>query len=182
MAEDAAATPCIQPLVPAERTTDEILVHFHSLTQTHLIGRSSQAASVIIVKPVHYYFVVQHSTAARHLPRSVRESSIMNRAPLLLCTLMPDVLQAIVMRSCDGMHSEDTHAAASAQDTAAALRLTCRTLRAAINNAVKQLTMRATSSEDINQAAKRFPGVNCIQQTVQKTQACTSLQATLLIV
>lgn len=123
MAEDAAATPCIQPLVPAERTTDEILVHFHSLTQTHLIGRSSQAASVIIVKPVHYYFVVQHSTAARH-----------------------------------------------------------RTLRAAINNAVKQLTMRATSSEDINQAAKRFPGVNCIQQTVQKTQACTSLQATLLIV
>jgi hypothetical protein len=84
----------------------------------------------------------------------------MKTSPLLLCSLVPDVLQAIVMRSCGGMHSEDTDVAASAGDTAAALRLTCRTLRAAVNHAVKQLTMRATSSEDINQAAKRFPGVH----------------------
>jgi hypothetical protein len=92
----------------------------------------------------------------------------MKTAPLLLCSLVSDVLQAIVIRSCDGMHSEDTDAAASAEDTAAALRLTCRTLRAAVNHAVKQLTMRATSSEDINQAAKRFPGVHACLQTMQK--------------
>jgi hypothetical protein len=89
-----------------------------------------------------------------------RVISHMKTSPLLLCSLVPDVLQAIVMRSCGGMHSKDTDATASAGDTAAAMRLTCRTLRTAVNHAVKQLIMRATSSEDINQAAKRFPGVH----------------------
>jgi hypothetical protein len=84
----------------------------------------------------------------------------MERDLLLLCTLVPDVLQAIVRLSCDGMHNEDKDAAASAQDTAAALRLTCRTLRAAVNHVVEQLTMRVTSSEDISEATKRFPGVH----------------------
>ena len=84
----------------------------------------------------------------------------MKRAPLLLCTLVPDVLHTIVRLSCNGMHSEDTDAAASAEDTAAALRLTCRTLRAAVNGVVKQLTMRVTSSEDINEASRRFPGMH----------------------
>lgn len=89
----------------------------------------------------------------------------METVPLLLCTLTPDVLQAIVRRSCDGMHSEDDAAAASAQDTAMALRLTCRTLRATVDGDVKQLTMRATSSEDIKQASKLFPGVHAAYKT-----------------
>jgi hypothetical protein len=58
------------------------------------------------------------------------------------------------------MHSEDTDAAASAQDTAAALRLTRRTLNAAVNTIVKQLSLRATSPEEVNQATKQFPGVH----------------------
>ena len=86
----------------------------------------------------------------------------MKTSPLLLCSLVPDVLQAIVRLSCDGMHSEDTDAAASAQDTAAALRLTCRVLRAAVNRVVKQLNIRVTSSEDISEAAKHFPGVHAV--------------------
>ena len=89
----------------------------------------------------------------------------METAPLLLCMLTPDVLQAIVRRSFDGMHSEDDAAAASAQDTAIALRLTCRTLRATVDGNIKQLTMRATSSEDIKQAAKLFPGVHAAYKT-----------------
>ena len=76
----------------------------------------------------------------------------MEPAPLLLCTLVPDVLQAIVRLSCNGMHSEDADVAASAENTAAALRLTCRTLRIAVNGVVKQLTMRVISPEDINKA------------------------------
>jgi hypothetical protein len=89
----------------------------------------------------------------------------METAPLLLCTLTPDVLHLVVKRSCDGMHSEDDAAAASAQDTAMALRLTCRTLRATVDGDIKQLTMRATSSEDIKQAAKLFPGVHAAYKT-----------------
>jgi hypothetical protein len=86
----------------------------------------------------------------------------MEPASLLLRTLVPDMLQAIIRLSCDGIHSEDTDAAASAQDTAAALRLTCRTLRAAVNRIVKQLTMRVTSLGDISKATKRFPGVDAV--------------------
>jgi hypothetical protein len=89
----------------------------------------------------------------------------MECAPLLLCALTPDLLQAIVRRSCDGMHSEDDAAAASAEDTAMALRLTCRTLRATVDGDIKQLTMRATTSEDIKQAAKLFPGVHTAYET-----------------
>jgi hypothetical protein len=97
------------------------------------------------------------------MPRSAAadtyiDPSAMKRAPLLLCTLVPDVLQAIVRLSCDGMHSEDTATAASAEDTAAALRLTCRTLRATVDGDIKQLTMRATSPEDIDEASRRFHG------------------------
>ena len=99
----------------------------------------------------------------------------METVPLLLCTLTPDVLQAIVRLSCDGMHSEDTDAAASAEDTAAALRLTCRTLRATVNGVVKQLTMRITSSEDIIEASRRFPGA-CARLTPDR-QACTAMEA-----
>ena len=89
----------------------------------------------------------------------------METAPLLLCMLTPDVLQAIVRRSCDGMHSKDDAAAASAQDTAMALRLTCRTLRAAVDGDIKQLTMRATSSENVKQAARLLPGVHAAYTT-----------------
>ena len=98
-------------------------------------------------------------STARHMPQSIQASSAMDPAPLLLCTLVPDVLQAIVRLGCDGLHSEDADVAASAQDTAAAMRLTCRSLKAAIDGGVKQLTIRAVSSEDIRQAARRFPGV-----------------------
>lgn len=92
------------------------------------------------------------------MPPSSAKSLTMESAPLLLCTLVPDVLQAIVRLSCDGMHSEDAGAAACAEDTAAALRLTCRTLRLAVNGVVKQLTMRVILPEDINEASRRFPG------------------------
>ena len=99
----------------------------------------------------------------------------MQPAPLLLCTLLPDVLQAIVRLSCGGMHSEDMDAAASAQDTAAALRLTSRTLRATVNSIVKQLSMRANSSKDIHQAAKQLSGVHaCFQTDNADMHACAS--------
>jgi hypothetical protein len=79
---------------------------------------------------------------------------------LLLSTLLPDAQQAIIRVSCDGMHSADADAAASAQDAATALRLTCRTLRAAVDATVRQLGMRVISSRDIESAAARFPGVH----------------------
>jgi hypothetical protein len=77
---------------------------------------------------------------------------------LLLSTLAPDVQQAIVWQSCLDMHSRDADDAAYAQDTAAALRLTCRTLRAAVDANVRQLTMRAVTSLSIERAMERFPG------------------------
>jgi hypothetical protein len=78
---------------------------------------------------------------------------------LMLCTLLPDVLHAIVRLSCSDMHNKDTDAAAAAQDTATALRLTCRTLRAAVDATVAQLDIRASCSADIAQAAALFPGL-----------------------
>jgi outer membrane receptor for ferrienterochelin and colicin len=78
---------------------------------------------------------------------------------LLLCTLLPDVLHAIVRLSCSDMHSKDIDAAAAAQDTATALRLTCRTLRAAVDATVAQLDIRASSSADLTKAVTLFPGV-----------------------
>ena len=78
---------------------------------------------------------------------------------LLLTSLLPDVLHAIVRLSCSDMHSTDADAAAAAQDTATALRLTCRTLRAAVDATVAQLDIRASSSADIAQAAALFPGL-----------------------
>ena len=79
--------------------------------------------------------------------------------PLLHCSLLPDVLHCIVRLSCDGMHSTDADAAAAAQDTAIALRLTCRTLRAVVDATVAQLDIRASSSADMKQAAAHFPGL-----------------------
>ena len=90
----------------------------------------------------------------------------MNPAPLLLCTLMSDVLQAIVRLSCDGMHSKNTDAAASAQDTATALRLTCRTLRAAVDATVTHTvahpcqlisSRHRTSSSAVSWCARYIP-------------------------
>ena len=81
---------------------------------------------------------------------------------LLLTSLLPDVLHAIVRLSCSDMHSKDATAASAAQDTATALRLTCRTLRAAVDATVADLTcldIRASSSVDIAQAAALFPGL-----------------------
>ena len=78
---------------------------------------------------------------------------------LLLCSLQPDVLHAIVRLSCSDMHSKAADAAAAAQDAATALRLTCRTLRAAVDATVAQLDIRASSSVDIAQAAALFPGL-----------------------
>jgi hypothetical protein len=89
--------------------------------------------------------------------------------PLLLCSLLPDVLHAIVRLNCSDMHSTDADAAASAQDTATALRLTCRTLRAAVDTNVAQLDIRASSSADIEQAAALFPGL-------QHALGCSPLQ------
>ena len=79
--------------------------------------------------------------------------------PLLLCSLLPDVLHAIVRLSCSDMHSTHADAAAAAQDTATALRLTCRTLRAGVDATVAQVDIRASSSADIEQAAALFPGL-----------------------
>lgn len=68
----------------------------------------------------------------------------------------------------------------AAEDTAAALRLTCRTLRAAVNGAVKQLTMRAASSEDINQAASRCTGLHvCCTQARLLAHLCDMSSASL---
>jgi hypothetical protein len=78
---------------------------------------------------------------------------------LMLCSLPPDVLHVIVRLSCSDMHSKDATAAAAAQDTATALRLTCRTLRAAVDATVAQLDIRASCSADIAQAAALFPGL-----------------------
>jgi hypothetical protein len=78
---------------------------------------------------------------------------------LMLCSLPPDVLNVLVRLSCSDMHSQDADAAAAAQDTATALRLTCRTLRAAVDTTVAQLDIRASSSADIEQAAALFPGL-----------------------
>ena len=80
-------------------------------------------------------------------------------SPLLLSTLLPDVLHAIVRLSCSDMHSKEADAAAAAQDTATALRLTCRTLKAAVDATVAQLDIRASSSADLAQAAALFPGL-----------------------
>jgi hypothetical protein len=80
-------------------------------------------------------------------------------SPLLLTTLVPDALHAIVRLSFSDMHSEDANAAASAQDAATALRLTCRTLKAAVDATLEQLDIRASCSADIAQAAALFPGV-----------------------
>ena len=78
---------------------------------------------------------------------------------LMLCSLPPDVLHAIFRLSCSEMHSTDADAAAAAQDTATALRLTCRTLRAAVDATVAQVDIRASSSAHIAQAAAQFPGL-----------------------
>ena len=94
-------------------------------------------------------------------------------SPLLLCSLLPDVLRAIVKLGCSDLHSTDADAAASAQDTATALRLTCRTLKAAVDATVAQLDIRASSSADLTQAAALFPG---LQQALGRTY--TDIQST----
>ena len=81
---------------------------------------------------------------------------------LMLCSLPPDVLHVIGRLSCSDKHSKDATAASAAQDTAAALRLTCRTLRAAVDATVADVTcldIRASSSVDIAQAAALSPGL-----------------------
>jgi hypothetical protein len=80
----------------------------------------------------------------------------------MLCSLPPDVLHVIVRLSCSDMHSKVADAAAAAQDTATALRLSCRTLKAAVDATVAELTcldIRASSSADIAQAAALFSGL-----------------------
>ena len=93
-------------------------------------------------------------------------------SPLLLCSLLPDVLRAIVKLGCSDLHSTDADAAASAQDTATALRLTCRTLKAAVDATVAQLDIRASSSADLTQAAALFPG---LQQALGRTYTDSQL-------
>jgi hypothetical protein len=66
---------------------------------------------------------------------------------------------AIVRLSCSDMHSTDADAAASAQDTATALRLSCCTLKAAVDATVAQMDIRASSSAELAQAAALFPGL-----------------------
>jgi hypothetical protein len=94
------------------------------------------------------------TTAHKHKSHSVPAMA----HQLMLCSLPTDVLHAIVRLSCSDMHSTDADAAAAAQDTATALRLTCRTLRAAVNATVAQPDIRASSSADLAQAAAHFPG------------------------
>jgi hypothetical protein len=77
----------------------------------------------------------------------------------LLGTLLPELQRAIVERSCSDMHNGgDADAAAYAQDTAAALRLACRALRAAVDATIRHMDMRATTAAEVQRASERFPG------------------------
>lgn len=78
--------------------------------------------------------------------------------PGLLQTLLPDCLHRIVQLTLADLSSSDRHAALSAQEDAAALRLTCRALKRTVDSALGTLSLRVTSAEDVSRAAGSFSG------------------------
>jgi hypothetical protein len=156
----AVATPLLhawlRPLVPGKQPAFRLVVSARQGQRQSLID----SAGIFVTGQIcHHLFVRWVRTATNrsdtiYMPAMARQ--------LMLCSLPPDVLHVIVRLSCSDMHSKAADAAAAAQDTATALRLTCRTLKAAVDTTVAELVcldIRASSSVDIAQAAALFPGL-----------------------